>query len=246
MLRRGEIQRLNLDDVHYDVRELDIWDAKNGQNDTIKVTTDCIKSIKSYVENHRGQPREGHEKALFLYDGRRISRTKLHEFHKIYRHKVGLPDNIQFYPHIWRHTGITHYAQTEKDPKTLQSQTRHRDINVLYERYVKKTDQELRISYDRAFELKTEDTSKSIQHKKIEPPEEPKTKKKDDSTDNYIANPGTTPKVQTVYPSNLVELEMKLIEQLANGEISNKVYNDAITRLENINKNHNGNTIGYQ
>ncbi|UCF13806.1 MAG: site-specific integrase [Thermoplasmatales archaeon] len=192
------------------------------------------------------QAREGHEKALFLYDGRRISRTKLHEFHKIYRHIAGLPGNVQFYPHIWRHTGITHYAQTEKDPKTLQSQTRHRDINVLYDRYVKKTDQELRKSYDKAFESISDDSSKSIAHKKMDSPVESKTKKKDDSTNNYIANPGIEPRQRTVQHSNQIELELKLIEQLANGEISNRVYNDAMTRLENINKNHIGNAVSYQ
>lgn len=246
MLRRSELIALNIDNVDFKKKTVDVLDAKGGVDATINLTQRCIDAISEYKKNYREKPREGHDGALFLNDGRRLSRTKLHELHKEYKVRAGLPDKFRFYPHLWRTTGITHYAQTEKDPKTLQSQTRHRDINVLYDRYVKKTDQELRKSYDKAFESIPNDSIESIANKKIDEPEVPKTKKKDDSTDNYIAKPNIEPKVHLIQQSNLIELEMKLIEQLANGEISNKIYSDAMTRLENINKNHNGNAVGYQ
>ena len=66
----------------------------------------------------------------------------------------------------------------------------------------------------------------------------PKPKPEEDKpTESYIAKPRK--EESNIQDDKLKNIEIKLIEQLANGEISNKVYNDAISRLQNINKKTN-------
>ena len=114
-----------LEDVNFEKNKIDVIDVKGGVSATINLTQRCTDTIKDYVDNHRGEPKKGHEKALFLNDGKRLSKTKLHEIHKEYKYRAGLPNDFKFPPHLWRTTGITHYAQSEKDIKLLMAQSRH-------------------------------------------------------------------------------------------------------------------------
>ena len=51
--------------------------------------------------------------------------------------------------------------------------------------------------------------------------------------------------IQPEQDPTLRELELKLIQQLANGEVSNKVYNDAMGRLQNLNRHPSTEVQGY-
>lgn len=146
--RRNEVCNLNLNDIDYENKTMTIVNGKGGKTRTVNLTQRCIDAIKDYVDYYRETPRKGHEHALFLHDGRRLSRTMIHTIHKIYEQKANLP--IHLHPHLWRHTGISHYAKKEKDVKILMKQTRHARTDVLM-KYIDKSKEEYRNSYDSAF-----------------------------------------------------------------------------------------------
>jgi len=150
--RRNEVCNLNLEDINYEARTMTIVNGKGGKTRTVNLTQRCISAIQEYVDHHRETPRKGHEQALFLHDGRRLGRTMMYTIHKIYEKKADLPINL--HPHLWRHTGISHYAQKEKDVKIIMKQTRHSRPDVLM-KYIDKRKEEYRNSYDNVFEKQT-------------------------------------------------------------------------------------------
>lgn len=194
MLRRKEICGLNLENINYDKKTIDIIDGKGNVDATINLTQRCIDTLKDYTTNHRGQPRPGFENALFLYDGRRISRTKLHEFHKMYEISAGIP---RLHCHLWRHTGITHYAKVEKDIKILAKQTRHSDLEILLD-YIHKSETEIRSSYDRAFEKTEPEKTTETEPKKSHP------KKPEDSM--YAQPANSREEIFQLYKDGLISL----------------------------------------
>lgn len=195
MLRRKEICGLNLENVNFEKKTLDIIDGKGNVDATINLTQRCIDTLRNYIDIHRGQPRPGFENALFLYDGRRISRTKLHEFQKMYEVSAGIQ---RLHCHLWRHTGITHYAKVEKDIKILAKQTRHSDLEILLD-YIHKSETEIRSSYDRAFEkTEPEQTTK---------PESKKSQVKKPEDSMYAQPTNSREEIFQLYKDGLISLD---------------------------------------
>jgi len=214
MLRRSEICSLNLEDIHYDKHKLDILDAKGGVDSQINIHPRCLEALRDYIDNYRETPSKGHERAVFLSDGRRLSRTKLFEINKIYKYKAGFPDDFKFHTHIWRITGITHFAMKEKDIKKLMAQTRHRDAGVLMG-YINYTDKEITDAYMNAFD-KPEPKKPEITP---EPEPKPKVKPREE--------------VMIQEPSNNGNLKQQLTEKFIRGEITESGYIMALKNLEN-------------
>ena len=211
MLRRNELRALNLEDVDLNNRTLKLYDTKNGEDYTINISKRCANALRDYIENNREEPLEGHEQAVFLNYGWRISKNTLYQIHKEYAYRMNFPETKDFFPHIWRHTGITHYAcklsKSEGNEaialKKLQAQTRHKSIDVLLD-YLHLNTKDIADTYDRAFNNET-----------VEPEVKP---------------PQQITHTQTI--DNKEQLRQQLLQRLAKGEISQEVYLLAIRDLD--------------
>jgi integrase len=144
MLRRCEFIGLNIDDIQWENKKLKLRAeiTKGGKPATINLSQDCLDILNDYIVKYRDNPRKGHEKALFLREGRRLSRTMTHEIHKEYKKRTG----INIHTHMWRHSGITEYAKYEKDVKKIQTQARH-DDPVTTMRYINYANKDYEDSY---------------------------------------------------------------------------------------------------
>lgn len=114
------------------------------------------------------------------------------EIHKIYREKLG------FYitSHMWRHTGITEYANVEKDVKIVQKQVRHDDVNTTM-RYINYS----RGVYEKSYKKFEEVFTKNKKETKPEPnPQELLKPDKKSKT-----NPETDPMVATTERKKLMQ-----------------------------------------
>jgi len=137
-LRRKELITLNVNDVNLKNRTLLLRETKNHKDRMPNISRDTAEAIEEYLKI-REQPQEGHENALFLNDGRRISKTKLFEMFKEYKFRLKLPVDFKFNPHLWRHTSCSHFGEElskskKNEPeklKFLQQQTGHTDITML-------------------------------------------------------------------------------------------------------------------
>ena len=229
----------------------------------IPVPTDCIKAINDYLE-FREEPVEGYIKdnygrkllnkdALFLNGlGERFKVVSI--YHMLKRYAVKLDIRKPVYPHLWRHTSITRMYEngmTEGEIKRIsghakQSNALRTYINPSTENVISKSQDALRLHKSKKVksvpvkaEPEPQPTPQKPQPKPEPKPESKSQKVEEKPTDSYIAKPKD---------NKIHQLELKLIEQLANGEISNKVYNDAVQRLHNIAKSNtrsNG-LIGYE
>ena len=171
-LRRCEVIGLKISDIDFKNKKLRIREeiAKGGKRATINLAQECLDILEHYIQNTRDKPKkEKYKDILFLRNGWPLSKTKMWEIHRLYSEKLG------FYitSHNWRHTGITEYAKVEKDPKIVQKQARHDDINITM-RYINYTSETYEKSYHEKF-------AKQIQEKP-----EPKPIKAEPQ-DNYIA-----------------------------------------------------------
>ena len=186
LLRRSELQNLNLDDVDYQRNKLRINAGKGNKYDTINLHPDAIESIRTYLEVR--QPKNPNDKALFLNAwGYRIGNTDIHCTIKRYALKLGIT-NKKVYPHLFRITGITHLAQHGVNIKIIQKQSRHSDIETLMG-YIQPTDEEVRDGYLKGMSLDTNDTTKPPTETDEPKPQPQHISKQsnDDDTSRYIA-----------------------------------------------------------
>jgi len=182
MLRRCEARGLNLGDINDKKLQLRAEITKGGKPATINISQECLDILKEYIEKHREKPKDGHQQAIFLYQGQRLSNTKLWEIIMEYRVITGISD---FHFHHWRHTGITEYARVEKDVKKVQTQARHDDPKTTM-RYINYASQELEQSYRNFEESLTKKQPKPMtETPKTEP--KPTIPKPNDDVDGYIA-----------------------------------------------------------
>jgi len=152
MLRNRELRNLNINDINFEKKIINVINGKGGKDATINIHSRCLEALKDYIEYHREEPKKGSEEAVFLNGyGSRISRSMVHVIHQIYKQMAGFDDKVRFHPHNWRTTGITHYAEKETDIKILMAQTRHSSPEVLVNDYIHKTKEECKKSYEDAF-----------------------------------------------------------------------------------------------
>ena len=223
MLRRSELLDIKIDHVDTEKNQIKILDGKGGKDAIVQISQECSDALRTYIDNYREKPKKGHEQYLFLNNGKRLYKNKIHAIYSEYK-LIMRWDKKDFYPHIMRHTGITHYAEVEKDIAILQKQTRHKDIDTLIKTYVHKTEDELKQAYNKAFNNYDQETPKKpdpveVKPKPVEPTIKPPT-------------PQPQPQIQQQEPNKQI-LKDQLLQRLARGEISQDVYLIALKQLEN-------------
>ena len=244
LLRRNEIINLNVDDIKPDDLKVFKNNGKGKNYASINIHPDAVDAISAYLPfrepkrpvqiktdrketKKRKEQREQEElkrrdaeKALFLSkDGYRISKSAIHYTIKKYAVHAGIKKRV--FPHLFRISGITHMAERGLNVAEIMRQSTHKDPKVLIG-YIQLADQHVKEAYLRGLSLdETEQRSEPNQ----------KASKQSFQPKPSITHRKTEPKVV-----DTSDLELKLIEKLADGEISNDVYSHAILRLKERNR----------
>lgn len=147
-MRKKELQCLDIEDYDRTRLQITIKDGKGGISRIVNITEDCARSIDAYLMV-RPQPKEGHEKALFLSNRRtRISYSSIYNIVKNLAASVMIEKNT--YPHKMRITNITHILEGGGDIKEAQLQSGIRSVRVLMG-YTQHTSKKVRENYDKIF-----------------------------------------------------------------------------------------------
>jgi|GEM_PF-3544530 len=205
-LRRKELITLDIKDMNLKDRTLHLRETKNHNDRYPNISGETVTALEEYLKVRvREQPQEGHENALFLNDGRRISRTRLFELFKEYKHRVGLPKDFKFNPHLWRHTACSHFGEelnksNKNEPeklKFLQQQTGHTDLKMLMH-YLHFNPSKQKKCFDEIFTAREQSLQEQIlQEQKPQEPVSPKPKDPRQDRD----------KLFTMYQQGLITIE---------------------------------------
>lgn len=128
-LRREEVRNLNLEDIDWEREKIRVNKGKGNKYDIINIHPCALEAVKKYL-TLRKQPKEGHEKALFINRyHKRIGRTAIQSVVKRNAAKAGITKRV--YPHLFRISSITHMAEKGATMPEIQKQSRHRDLDTL-------------------------------------------------------------------------------------------------------------------
>ena len=172
MLRRSELQHLNIKDIDFQRQKIRVNKAKGNKYDEINIHPDALKAISDYIDI-RAPPKEGHEHALFLNkDGERIGKTDISITIKKYAHEIGLSKRA--YPHLFRISAITHMAESGVNMEEIRRQSRHKDYETL-QGYMQLSDRHVKDEYLRGISFDTTEKPKQepLQQKQTEPKSQP-------------------------------------------------------------------------
>lgn len=146
-MREQELLNLDLEDIDFDRQQITIKHGKGDRRRIVNITDDCAQAIKRWLQE-RPQPKEDHEKALFVSTYKqRPSKTYLWELVKRTAAKAGIKKKV--YPHLYRVTNLTHLAEAGLSPKEMQQQSGHHCVDTLM-RYIQHSSQRVKDSYERA------------------------------------------------------------------------------------------------
>lgn len=136
-LRVSECVGLDLDDISFDRREIQIQNP-DGSRDLLYMNETTLSALQNYVYGARKAilPAEGHEKALFLSSmkGKRLCVKAVENMVKKYGQYTGMP--IKITPHSMRKTYGTQLYERTGDLKAVQQQLRHKCIDTTSRFYV--------------------------------------------------------------------------------------------------------------
>ncbi len=157
MLRRSELQHLNIEDIDFQRQKIRVNKAKGNKYDEINIHPDALKAISDYIDI-RAPPKKGHEHALFLNkDGERIGKTDISITIKKYAHEIGLSKRA--YPHLFRISAITHMAESGVNMEEIRRQSRHQDYETL-QGYMQLSDRHVKDEYLRGISFDTTEKPK--------------------------------------------------------------------------------------
>jgi len=181
LLRRSEVRSLNLKDIRYQEKKLNINNAKGNRNDIINIHSDAIESIKKYLKVRK--PKNPNDNALFINRyGKRIGNTDLKNTIKRYAVQVGITKRV--YPHLMRISGITHMHNNGANIGFIKRQSRHKDIPTLMG-YIQSSDKENDEVYNKTISLTNQEPKQQPQPAPEKQPQKPIIQ--EDNTDKYIA-----------------------------------------------------------
>jgi site-specific recombinase XerD len=126
--RARELLDMNVDDINLKEGTLNIHDKKTKKWDTIAVDEDCINALSEWLKSRKTLHPD--DNALWLNEfGRRMAYKSLQLVLQYIEVRAKLPTHL--YPHLFRHTGITHLAEDGCNVFQIQSVSRHKSVETL-------------------------------------------------------------------------------------------------------------------
>ena len=125
-LRRDELLNLTVSDIDFERQKVRINHGKGDRSDEINMHPVALKAIQRYLQIRRKTKSD----SLFISgEGRCLTRTPVSTRVKEYAAKAGIKKRV--YPHLFRHTCISHMADNGATLPEIQRQSRHKDIKTL-------------------------------------------------------------------------------------------------------------------
>jgi integrase/recombinase XerD len=211
-LRRTELTNLNVSDIDFDRMKIRVNDGKGRSYNEINLHPDAVAPLKDYIEHHREPPLDGGDALFVSADGTRLGRTAIWRRVKLYAVEAGIKKRV--YPHLFRHSSITHMSDRGATLQEIQRQSRHKDVRTLMN-YIHPSEQHCREVY-----LKT---LPSFNNRSTE------------TESMKVSQPQSSVTNATCFIEP--DRELMLIDALATGRISEETFNLAIEILRHKRQN---------
>jgi site-specific recombinase XerC len=160
--RNNELRNLNVRDIDIERMKARINNGKGNKSDEINMHPTAIKAVQRWLQVRPKSKKAGD--ALFISkEGTRLSKTPLDKRVKRYAVKAGVTKRV--YPHLFRHTCISHMADNGATLPEIQRQSRHKDIKTLMV-YIHPNEKKARDAYMRTVAgpaIMESDAAKSVQ-----------------------------------------------------------------------------------
>lgn len=153
-LRSDEVASLRISGLDLDRKRLRVTKGKGNDYSNVNITGEAVLAIRDYIENGRPTPIAGSEDYLMMSSGgRRLPRNALWKMVKVTAFRAGIEKNV--YPHIFRHSMITHMAEKGLSAPFIQAQSRHKKLGTV-QKYIHLSHKSVRDEYDKVFEPPSE------------------------------------------------------------------------------------------
>jgi site-specific recombinase XerD len=154
-LRRNEVCSLNMDDIHFESKEIYLRATKTGDH-IVTMTSRVVESLQNYILYMR-KPSQRGETAVFLNKyGKRIGEHFIRDNLKHCAVEAGITRRV--YPHMLRASSITHLLNKGVNPLTVQTHARHRSFKTTMI-YNRPTQQQMKQDIERVFVVKKDITN---------------------------------------------------------------------------------------
>ena len=162
-LRVSEVLSLRISDVDFDRRVLQVHCGKGKDYSTVHLKKYPVQALREYLKVRAKPSGREHADRLFLSkNGRPLSKYGIWKSIKLLSHDAGVSKNV--YPHLFRHSMITHMAERGLSAPLIQAQSRHKSMDML-QKYIHLSQEVVREAYEKGIRL--------------DPDEEPQTQTED-------------------------------------------------------------------
>jgi integrase/recombinase XerD len=211
-LRESELRSLKLSDIDFERNKLRVECGKGNRYDTINLHPTAIELIREYLKVRA--PAMGNKDYLFTTrGGGKLGKFVLWMLVKECAIKAGIQKRV--YPHLFRHSSITHMAEAGARVQDIQKQSRHRDIDTLMD-YVHISDAHAKEVYL--------NTIPNIGSKKSQ---------------------NTEPETSTGTIGLVGEREMLLLDLLIRGVISEDTYKTGMQTIQKVREKQSKASLSY-
>lgn len=174
-LRASEVIGLHVSDIDFDRKVLRVHGGKGKDYSQVNLQKYPVQAVREYLKIRPEPAEEKHQDKLFLSaHGRSMSRNKVWRAIKLISHDAGVSKNV--YPHLFRHSMITHMAEKGLSAPLIQAQSRHRSMDML-QKYIHLSQSAVREAYERGISLDPDEEEprapKNAQEKRTEETSEP-------------------------------------------------------------------------
>jgi integrase/recombinase XerD len=153
-LRTCEVVSLRISDLDLDNQKLRVNEGKGRDFSMVNLSDYAVQALKDYLEKGRPRP-AGPEFAdclILSIRGVPLRRDRLWPRVKKIAFRAGIEKNV--FPHLFRHSMITHMAEKGLSASFIQAQSRHKSLDMV-QRYTHLSEKSVRDAYDQVFATKT-------------------------------------------------------------------------------------------
>lgn len=151
-LRAAEVTNLWVSDLDLERKKLKVRAGKGKDYSTVNLSSCAVDALRDYIDNDRSSVPVVKEEAmnhLFLsVNGNALHREDVWKLVKMLAFEAGISKNV--FPHIFRHSAITHMAEKGVQVYDIQAQSRHKSLDMV-QKYVHQSEESVRTAYDKAF-----------------------------------------------------------------------------------------------
>lgn len=172
-LRANEVASLWVDDFDPARKKVRVK-GKGGDYDHVNLCDVAVGALLDYINGPRSKIRPATQEAekvlLLSVNGRSMTRSEIWRMVKKTGFEAGIRKDV--FPHIFRHSAITHMAEKGLSVYSIQAQSRHKNLGAL-QKYIHMNQKTVREDYDKVFNGVNPILPREPDKPLIPPPSEP-------------------------------------------------------------------------